>query len=68
MERAAWEAGVRRARLNTASFQGALEFYRRQGYEVFAELDITADRAPGAREHKDYFLRKALSGPEDGRA
>jgi GNAT superfamily N-acetyltransferase len=49
--------GVRRARLNTASFQGALPFYLRQGFEVFAELPVTA---PGGVEYVDYYLRKAL--------
>lgn len=62
VENAAREAGIRRARLNTGSFQGALPFYLSQGYRVFAELEITAEHAEGQKEHVDYFLRKEL-GP-----
>lgn len=57
-EKIAREAGVSRARLNTASFQGARPFYERHGYVVFAELPILA---PDGSEHVDFFLKKTLS-------
>jgi GNAT superfamily N-acetyltransferase len=56
METLAREAGIRRARVNTASFQ-APGFYPKLGYRVFAELPCTG--ADG-REHVDYFFRKDL--------
>ena len=54
-EASAQNRGVHRARLNTASFQEGLNFYRRNGYEVFAELEI---KAPNGDEHMDFLLRK----------
>jgi GNAT superfamily N-acetyltransferase len=56
LETLASEAGIRRARLNTASFQ-APAFYLKLGYREFAQLPCTG--ADG-REHTDYFLRKDL--------
>lgn len=53
LERAALAQGVFRFRVDTASFQ-ALDFYLKQGYEVFAQLE---DSPPG---HTDYFLRKRI--------
>ena len=57
LEGFARDEGVTRARLNTGSFQGALPFYLRHGYTVYAELPITA---PDGAEHVDYSLRKSL--------
>lgn len=59
LERLALARGVFRFRVSTASFQ-ALEFYQKNGYEIFAEL---SDCPPG---HTDYSLRKVidLSGGE----
>ena len=51
MEQHARDLGIARFRLQTTNFQ-ALDFYKKQGYEVFAEL---ADLPPG---HTSYFLRK----------
>ena len=53
LERAALARGVFRFRVDTASFQ-ALDFYIKQGYEVFAQLE---DSPPG---YTDYFLRKRI--------
>jgi GNAT superfamily N-acetyltransferase len=52
-EQEAIARGCRYAKVETFSFQ-ALEFYQKQGYEVFAELD---DFPEGERL---YFLRKRL--------
>ena len=51
-ERGALGRGCHSVWLDTFSFQ-APGFYRRLGYEVFAELDWSAD-------HKRIFLRKRL--------
>ncbi|GHD66560.1 GNAT family N-acetyltransferase [Jeongeupia chitinilytica] len=48
-------AGIRLARLETASFQ-ARGFYEKQGYTVFGELD---DYPPG---HRYFFMKKSLQG------
>lgn len=53
LERAALARGVYRFRVDTASFQ-ALDFYIKQGYEVFAQLE---DSPPG---YTDYFLKKRI--------
>ena len=53
IEEAAAERGCRQAHLDTFSYQ-APDFYRRRGYEVFAELD---DYPPGYRR---LFMRKRL--------
>ncbi|HET8576498.1 MAG TPA: GNAT family N-acetyltransferase [Methylomirabilota bacterium] len=52
-ERRAAERGCRHVFLDTFSFQ-APDFYRKLGYEIFAELP---DRPPG---HTHYFFRKSL--------
>lgn len=51
------EQGLTRARLNTASFQGALAFYKRCGYQIYAELEM---ESPDGAEHVDYFMKKTL--------
>lgn len=56
IERYAAELDVRRVRLETTSFQ-ALDFYRKLGYEVFAELP---DCPPG---EVNYYLRKPPALP-----
>ncbi|MEO1596680.1 MAG: GNAT family N-acetyltransferase [Pseudomonadota bacterium] len=53
LERAALAHGVFRFRVDTASFQ-ALDFYIKQGYDVFAQLE---DSPPG---HTDYYLKKRI--------
>lgn len=60
LEALAVEHGVRRARLNTASWQ-ARGFYEKNGYTVFAQLDMTLENAPGGTEQVDYFMRKDLA-------
>ena len=55
IERHAQKQGVSRIRLETTDFQ-ALDFYRKLGYQVFAELP---ELPPG---HISYFLTKAISG------
>jgi GNAT superfamily N-acetyltransferase len=47
------ERGAKYAYLDTFSFQ-ALEFYQKQGYQIFGELQ---DFPPG---HQRYFLMKQL--------
>lgn len=42
-----------RSRIETTSFQ-ALEFYQRQGYEIYCELE---DLPPG---HTTFYMKKAL--------
>jgi ribosomal protein S18 acetylase RimI-like enzyme len=51
------QSGITKSRLNTASFQGGLAFYKRCGYEIYAELEI---EAPDGASHVDYFMRKSL--------
>jgi ribosomal protein S18 acetylase RimI-like enzyme len=68
MEEIAIERGARHARLETASFQGALAFYERRGYVAYAELPLFATlSAPTDGEHRYYFLRKELSRADAGR-
>lgn len=57
LEEVARQQGVFRARLNTASFQGAVAFYERRGYQVFAQLPFST---PDGREHVDFFMKKEL--------
>ena len=49
--------GCHHAHLDTLSFQ-ALDFYRKEGYTIFGELE---GLPPG---HTRYFLRKELGGAE----
>jgi GNAT superfamily N-acetyltransferase len=53
IEQQAQQRGAKNAYLDTFSFQ-ALDFYERQGYQVFGELE---DYPPG---HQRYFLKKRL--------
>ncbi|MEL7311580.1 MAG: GNAT family N-acetyltransferase [Pseudomonadota bacterium] len=53
LERLALSEGVFRFHVQTTSFQ-ALDFYRKQGYEVYAELE---DNPPG---FTDYSLKKRI--------
>ena len=53
LERVALAQGVHRFHVGTTSFQ-ALDFYLKQGYEVFAQLE---DHPPG---HTDYQLKKLI--------
>ncbi len=53
LERAALAQGVNRFHVGTASFQ-ALDFYIKQGYEVFSQLE---DYPPG---YTDYQLKKII--------
>lgn len=59
MEELARERGVRHARLDTVSFQGALGLYRRCGYEVYAELPLFTQGTAEPTE-RAYYLRKQL--------
>lgn len=47
---------IKYSRLNTASFQ-ALDFYLKNGYEIFAQIPILA---PNGTNQMDYFLKKEL--------
>ncbi len=53
IEQYAIDEGISRLKLETGSFQ-ALDFYKKQGYEVYAELE---DYPVGAT---NYYLRKLL--------
>lgn len=53
LERIALAEGIFRFHVQTTSFQ-ALDFYRKQGYEVYAQLE---DNPPG---HTDYSLKKII--------
>ena len=55
-EQFAVEHGIHDARTNTGSFQ-APDFYRKNGYEIFAQLDIIA---PDGGAQVEYFLKKQL--------
>jgi len=55
-ERFAVDHQVFNARANTGSFQ-APQFYLKNGYEIFAQLDIIA---PDGSAQVDYFLKKRL--------
>jgi GNAT superfamily N-acetyltransferase len=56
IEDIAQKKGIRQIRLNTGSFQ-ALDFYRKHGYDVFTQLEITSD---DGKHHVDYFLKKSF--------
>ena len=58
-EQEAIERGCKYAKVETFSFQ-ALEFYRKQGYEVFGKLDDFPDG------ECLYFLKKHLRQPDTG--
>lgn len=53
LEEFALSKGIRNYRLETTSFQ-ALGFYKKQGYEVFGQLD---DMPPG---YTSFFLKKQI--------
>lgn len=53
LERMALAEGIHRFHVGTTSFQ-ALDFYIKQGYEVFAQLE---DHPPG---YTDYSLKKVI--------
>ena len=53
MEDYAIAKGITKCHLETTSFQ-ALDFYRKNGYEIFGKLN---DKPPG---HVSYFLKKEL--------
>jgi ribosomal protein S18 acetylase RimI-like enzyme len=55
-EQRALSHNVHNVRLNTSSFQ-ALDFYQKNGYEIFAQIDIVA---PNGSKQVDYFLKKGL--------
>lgn len=55
-EKVAMERGISKVRLNTGSFQ-APNFYLKNGYEIFAQLDITG---PDGSDQVDYYLKKTL--------
>lgn len=57
LEEIAREHGINRARLNTASFQDGLSFYKSHGYRIFSEIEITTS---AGKEYIDYFLRKDM--------
>jgi GNAT superfamily N-acetyltransferase len=60
-EKEALRRGCSNAHLDTLDFQ-ALNFYLKEGYTVFGELQ---GLPPG---HTRYFLRKTLSQPTDAKA
>lgn len=53
IERLALKRGIYRFKVSTASFQ-ALDFYKTNGYELYATLE---DHPPG---HTDYSLKKVI--------
>ena len=55
VESKAKEKGVYMVILDTFSFQGSLEFYKRHGYEVFSVLENYP-----TRNHKQYYMKKNL--------
>lgn len=57
MEEQARARGILRVRLNTGSFQDALRFYQRAGFEVFAQLEVLG---PDGAAYTDYYLKKQL--------
>ena len=54
IEQAAYEQGIHRAYLDTGSFQ-APEFYKKNGYEIYAQMDVTAD---DGKNYIKYTMRK----------
>ena len=58
-EQWALKHGIFHARLNTGSFQ-APNFYLKNGYEIFAQLDILA---PDGSPQIEYFMKRNIQLP-----
>lgn len=54
LEHAALEQGINRAYLDTGCFQ-APDFYKKNGYETYAQMDVTAD---DGKHYTKYTMRK----------
>lgn len=54
LEQLALKRGINRAYLDTANFQ-APSFYNKHGYEIFSEMDVTAD---DGKDYIKYSMRK----------
>jgi len=54
LEQAALDQGIDRAYLDTSSFQAPV-FYQKNGYEIFSEMDVTADNG---KNYVKYSMRK----------
>jgi len=54
LEDVAVKQGIHRAYIDTGNFQ-APEFYKKHGYEIFAELPVTSD---SGKEYVKYSMRK----------
>lgn len=59
-EEIALSQGIKRFRLNTASFHKGLALYQKQGYEIFAELPCTNLVNGRMFEFTDYYLKKEV--------
>jgi len=57
LEQAAIKRGVSRAYLDTGDFQ-APAFYQKHGYEIFSEMEVTADNG---KDYIKYSMRKSLT-------
>jgi len=55
---------ITNAKLNTGNFQGAVEFYKRHGYTIFAELEIFPENGEKTREYIDFYMKKNLLIPQ----
>jgi ribosomal protein S18 acetylase RimI-like enzyme len=55
MESLGRELGIKNFKLNTGSFQ-APDFYKKNGYEIFAQLEIIA---PNGEKYWDYYMKKS---------
>ena len=54
------QQGIKRYRLNTASFQTGLALYQRHGYEIFAELPSISMHDGKLTEFTDYYMKKEI--------
>jgi len=54
LEQAALDQGIDRAYLDTGNFQAPV-FYKKNGYEIFSEMDVTADNG---KDYVKYSMRK----------
>ena len=57
IEEAGQQAGARWANLMTGSFQDGLAFYKKNGYQVYADLPLINDQG---QPYQKYYLQKTL--------
>ncbi len=60
-EETALSQGIKRFRLNTASFHTGLGLYQKHGYKIFAELPCTNMMDGKMVTFTDYYLKKEVS-------